>query len=511
MNTHLLALQLMAVQGLLGAFDTIYHHELTEALPQRPSARRELSIHAVRALIYSALFIGLSAWHWHGAWALVLLVLFTIEIILTLWDFVVEDRTRLLPATERVTHTVLAMNGGAFIMLLALNMPSWWSLPSAFAWQPQGWLSAWLGVCGIGVGLSGVRDALAAMRLGRTRVQHLSPLHFSDRSENVLVTGATGFIGQRLVRALVADGQQVIVLSRHPRQAAWLFDGRVRCIGSMDELPSHTPIDVIVNLAGARILGWRWTAARKAICRQSRIDLTQRIIQWIAQAKHKPRLLLSASAIGYYGIQAAGDDTALPETAEPQPIFMSELCRDWEAVARSAVRYGVPVVCMRLGVVFGQQGALKMMALPIRMGLGGALGSGQQWLSWIHVLDVLRGIAFLMRLQAHDPAQLRDTYNFTAPQPVRQKHFAEVAAKVLRRPCFFPTPAWPMRLLLGEQADLLLEGQRVVPANLQAQGFAFSYPQLHQALGDLLAAHFESLDIQANRAEESVLSEGRLQ
>ena len=119
MNTHLLALQLVAAQGCLGAFDTIYHHELTEALPGRPTARRELSIHAVRALIYSALFIGLSAWEFHGWWALALLLVFSIEIGLTLWDFVVEDRTRLLPATERVTHTVLAMNGGAFIALLA--------------------------------------------------------------------------------------------------------------------------------------------------------------------------------------------------------------------------------------------------------------------------------------------------------------------------------------------------------------------------------------------------------
>ena len=162
MTTHTLALQLMAAQGALGAFDTLYHHELTEALPQRASARRELGIHAVRALIYCVLFVGLSAWAWHGMWALALLAVFGVEIVLTLWDFVVEDRTRLLPATERVTHTVLAMNGGAFIALLALNTPAWLAQPTALVWQTHGWLSVFLAVCGVGVGLSGVRDAFAA-------------------------------------------------------------------------------------------------------------------------------------------------------------------------------------------------------------------------------------------------------------------------------------------------------------------------------------------------------------
>ncbi len=165
MNTHLLALQLMAFQGCLGAFDTLYHHELTEALPNRSNAGRELFIHAVRALIYSVLFIGLSAWAFHGRWAVALLLLFVVEIVLTLWDFVVEDQTRLLPATERVTHTVLAMNGGAFIALLALTTPQWLALPTALVWQPQGVLSVFLALCGVGVGLSGVRDAFAAIAM----------------------------------------------------------------------------------------------------------------------------------------------------------------------------------------------------------------------------------------------------------------------------------------------------------------------------------------------------------
>jgi len=165
MNTHVLALQFMAAQGLLGAFDTVYHHELTEALPNRSTARTELAIHATRAAIYGVLFVGLSNWQWHGMFAVALIAFFAVEIVLTLWDFVIEDQTRLLPATERVTHTVLAINGGAFIVLLALNVPAWLEQPTALVWHSQAWLGVFLALCGIGVGLSGIRDSFASRRL----------------------------------------------------------------------------------------------------------------------------------------------------------------------------------------------------------------------------------------------------------------------------------------------------------------------------------------------------------
>ncbi len=479
MNTHLLALQLMAAQGCLGAFDTLYHHELTEALPQRATARLELAIHSVRALIYSVLFVGLSAWAWHGAWALVLLAVFVVEIVLTLWDFVVEDRTRLLPATERVTHTVLAINGGAFITLLALNTPDWLAQPTALAWQPFGLLSAFLAVCGVGVAVSGVRDGFASLRLGRRAdaAPAPEPVRFGDTQQNVLVTGATGFIGQQLVAALLADGHRVTVLTRQARQAAWLFNCRVRCIAAMDQLAARERVDLIVNLAGARILGWRWTAARRAVLRRSRAGLTEGLVAWIARAEHKPRLLLSASAIGYYGVQPRGDDTVLTEAGQPQPVFMSQLCSEWEAAAQAAARHGVRVACMRLGLVFGVQGSLPLMLAPIKLGLGGPLGGGRQWLSWIHVQDVVRGIAHLARSDDAEGA-----YNFTAPESLPQRRFSEIAAAQAGRPSFFPTPGWPMRLALGEQADLLLEGQRVAPARLLAAGFAFRYPDVKSAL-----------------------------
>jgi uncharacterized protein (TIGR01777 family) len=480
MSTHLLALQLMAFQGCLGAFDTLYHHELTEALPGRASARRELSIHAVRSLIYSALFLGLAGWAFHGVWALVLLLVFAVEIVLTLWDFVVEDRTRLLPATERVTHTVLAMNGGAFIALLALNTPQWAAMPAALVWQPHGALSVFLAACGVGVALSGMRDAWAARTIGKLAARDIAAaVRFADTERGFLVTGATGFIGQRLVRALLCDGHRVTVLTRQARQAAWMFDGRVECVTSMDRLPTSRRIDVVINLAGARILGWRWTAARRAALRKSRVELTRRVAAWIAAAEHKPALMLSASAIGYYGIQRRGDDTPLTETDGAQAMFMSDLCREWEQAAQGAAAHGVGVACMRFGLVLGTQGALPMMLLPVKLGLGGPLGGGTQWLSWIHVDDLIGGIAHLCRTGGSG------IYNFTAPESLPQAQFSRVAAKVLRRPYGFPTPGWPMRLMLGEQADLLLEGQRVAPERLKGSGFAFRYPHLEDALRSL--------------------------
>ena len=313
----------------------------------------------------------------------------------------------------------------------------------------------------------------------------------NDQSESVLVTGGTGFIGQQLIKALLANGQRVTLLSRDVKRAAILFNGKVNCISAMSELPSHFQIDVIINLAGARILGWRWTQARKAALRRSRIDLTLSVVNWIKTAQVKPRLLLSASAIGYYGIQVPDDHTDLTESSQAQAIFMSQLCQEWEAAASTATQYGVLVRRMRFGLVLGQQGALPMMLLPIKLGLGGALGRGTQWLSWIHVQDILNGIAHLWQLsnttQTDENSMKQDeAINFTAPETVTQKQFSQTAASLLHRPSFFPIPALPMRLMLGEQADLLLEGQRVIPKKLLNLGFQFQFPNLKQALQEIL-------------------------
>lgn len=341
-----------------------------------------------------------------------------------------------------------------------------------------------------GTRLSGLGGVLAAMRRTRIGIDDggAADLTFDAQKRIVLVTGATGFIGQHLVRALLRDGHEVIALSRQPEEAARLFDGQVRCIAAMDALGPDGRVDVVVNLAGARILGPRWSEACKAALRRSRVGLTRQLVDWIGRAQRKPFLLLNASAIGYYGIQPIGDQAVLDETSPPQPVFMSDLCREWEEAAGEAARHGVQVECMRFGLVLGTGGALPAMLLPILLGLGGRLGSGRQWLSWIHVIDVVRGIAHRWRhalaKQERAVADIGVT-NFTAPECVTQLDFSRAAARIWRRPCFLPTPAWPMRLALGEQADLLLGGQRVAPRRLEREGFVFRYPGIGAALSSL--------------------------
>ena len=305
-------------------------------------------------------------------------------------------------------------------------------------------------------------------------------LTFGAPGQTVLVTGATGFVGRQLVAALLADRQHVIALTRDTAHAMRVLGADVRCVADMTALPATTRVDIVVNLAGARILGHRWTAARKAVLRASRVALTARVVDWIAAAHSKPRMMLSASAIGYYGVQALDDGTGLTEESPPQPVFMSQLCQEWEAEAARAAQHGVQVARTRFGLVLGHGGALPAMLMPVKLGVGGRMGSGRQRLSWIHVTDLLRALAWLARRSAAESVE--GAWNFTAPEGTTQEQFIRTAAVLLHRPALLPTPAWPVRLLLGEQADLLLEGQNVVPQRLQRAGFVFRYPTVDSAL-----------------------------
>lgn len=483
MDLHLLALMLMAAQGVLGAFDTLYHHELKVALPQQTSAQTELTIHGLRSVIYSVLFIGLAFWQWHGLWAVVLIALFSIEIGLTLWDFVEEDRSRLLPASERITHTLLAVNGGAFLILLTVVAQQWWQQPSAWVFNSYGALSVFLVICGIGVAVSGLRDTWAAKTLKQINGQPPIMLPIANTMQHVLITGATGFIGQALVKALLTNHQQVTVLTRQPQAAAWLFKGKVRCI-NYSELNTLPPVDVVINLAGARILGMPWTQKRRAILRNSRVALTTQLVQWMAQTPYKPKLFFSASAVGYYGIQALEDRSALIERSPPQNIFMSQLCQEWEQAAQAATQYGVKVVIMRFGMVLGFGGALPMMLLPVYWGIGGRLGSGQQYLPWIHLQDLLGAIAHFWQSSAN--LSTLTIANFVAPERVTQHQFVQTAANLVHRPVWFNTPAVLVRRLLGEQSDILLQGQGAIPQQLLDSGFKFEFAYLTDALRNLL-------------------------
>ena len=306
----------------------------------------------------------------------------------------------------------------------------------------------------------------------------------------VLITGGTGFIGRALVQRLAAAGHTVTVWSRHPAQAARQLGAGVRCVSALNAIAAADRIDAIVNLAGARVVGPPWTAARRQVLLDSRVGTTQALLQWLQQTGQRPSVWVQASAIGFYGVRPP--EELLTETSAPGQGFMSELCVRWEQAAAQAKALGIRQVVLRLGVVLGPGGALPQLLRPIRLGLGGRMGSGQQVMSWIHRDDVLTLItaALLGTPQSLPSPQnnppMQGTYNATAPEPVPQATFARTAGQLLLRPVWLPVPAAPLRWALGEMAQLFVDGQNVVPARLQREGFAFAYPSLREALRSLI-------------------------
>lgn len=294
----------------------------------------------------------------------------------------------------------------------------------------------------------------------------------------LVITGATGFIGSALCSRLLEQGHALTLFTRGaPRDSGgpnkrWLH----WTPGALREWKSALDgADGAVHLAGEPIAEKKWSAAQRQRIEQSRIDSTRSLVQAIAAAEHKPKFLISASAVGYYGPR---NDEIITEEAEPGSDFLSALCRAWEAEAMEAEAFGVRVVRLRTGIVLGRGGgALAKMAEPFKYFVGGKLGSGRQWMSWIHLEDEVRLIIELMHnSQASGPV------NATAPNPVTNKEFCETLGQVMHRPCWATVPAFALRLALGEMADMLLTGQRVIPAVAQKLGFEFRYPNLRDAL-----------------------------
>lgn len=298
----------------------------------------------------------------------------------------------------------------------------------------------------------------------------------------VAITGATGFIGSALSEALRERGDEAIPISRTPTP------GTV-AIG-WDPAQGFEPPDVlsgydaIVNLAGESIAG-RWTDAKKAKIRESRLSATKAVVDGIAVAHPRPRVLISASGIGVFGDRG---DELLDESSEPGNDFLAEVCRGWEAAAHTAETLtGDPVrVCIaRFGMVLDKHGgALPQMLTPFRLGLGGPVGGGQQWVSWVHRRDAIEALLFLL-----DQAHASGTYNVVAPNPVRNRELGETLASVLHRPAFLPVPKFGVRMVLGEMGEaLLLSGQRATPKHLLDDGFEFGFPELRGALENLLSS-----------------------
>jgi len=284
----------------------------------------------------------------------------------------------------------------------------------------------------------------------------------------IVVAGGTGFIGEPLVRRLLARGGDVAVLTRHP---AKVRAGRPLPWEAAGEAASA---DVVINLAGENVGGGRWTEERKKRIIASRVDATNALVEAVNSRPDPRRIFINASAVGYYGLR--GDET-LDETAPPGEGFLAEVVKRWEELARRA-EGAARVVILRFGVVLGPGGALGKMLLPFKLGLGGPIGSGRQWMSWVDRDDVLRMIEW-----AIDQQSATGIYNVTAPTPATNREFTRALGRALHRPAFMPMPAFALRIALGEMADeILLGGQRVVPARAAAEGFSFAYPELDAAL-----------------------------
>lgn len=299
---------------------------------------------------------------------------------------------------------------------------------------------------------------------------------------NILMTGGTGFIGRALINSLVKDGHKVTVLSRTPDTVNKIIGNELTSLSNLEQLSSKQHFEVIINLAGAPIFDKYWSDARKQVIRDSRIKLTEQLLAYIARASIKPELLISGSAIGYYGDQG---DTVLNESSTPHHDFSQRLCADWESSAQQAEQFGVRVCLIRTGLVLAHEGGLlQRMLRPFNLGLGGILGNGQQWMSWIHRDDWISIAKFMISNTA-----MQGAYNATAPQPVTNRAFTKILAQHLKRPALFPVPAWFLKMLLGERADLVLASQRVLPERLLAENFHFQYPELLSALTEISTHH----------------------
>lgn len=300
----------------------------------------------------------------------------------------------------------------------------------------------------------------------------------------VLITGGTGFIGSELVRGLFEQGNAITVLSRNPDKVAKICGPGIDALGDLKLLKAEDPYQVIINLAGESIFAARWSEARKQLIRNSRIELTEQLMECIARMAVKPELLISGSAIGYYGDQG---DTVLTEQSSPRPDFSHQLCSDWEEAAKKAEQFGIRVCLIRTGLVLAHGGGLlQRMLPPFRLGLGGRLGDGKQWMSWIHRQDWIN-IAQTMMIDT----SMYGAYNATAPNPVTNSEFTRTLSQCLKRSALLPVPAWLLKMLLGEMSELVLGSQRVIPERLLKKGFTFQYNDLASALNQVLSVSHE--------------------
>jgi uncharacterized protein (TIGR01777 family) len=480
---------LVILQGLMGAFDTLYHHELKAMLPWSSKASTELIIHGIRNLFYAFIFASLALGEWHGVYAILFGGILVIEVLLTLWDFVIEDQTRALPSTERVTHTLLAINYGVILAYLIPLLFSWSKNESGFIFALHPIYSYILLVFSIAVFIWAFRDGLSGLRLqavnklkqiATQKTMAISAQREQMNIKTYLVTGGSGFIGRRLCQQLINQGHQVIVVTRNFSATADLFHGQVTLLESIQQLQPETHVDIIINLAGEPLAASRWNEQSKAKFIDSRVSMTKSIEAFIERADVKPSVLINGSAIGFYGLRK---DEKLTESDLGQQCYSHRLCKAWEEAALKIEQQGTRVCLLRTGIVLGMGGGpLSSLLFPFQFGLGGRIGDGKQWMSWIHIDDLIRMVFFAIA-----DKNISGPINGVSPNPATNAVFSKTLGKVLNRPVIFPIPPFVLRLLVGEMAEeLLINGQRVVPDKAVSSGFEFDYPELKSALNNLI-------------------------
>jgi hypothetical protein len=314
----------------------------------------------------------------------------------------------------------------------------------------------------------------------------------------VFVTGATGFIGRALIPRLQRDGHAVVAWVRSPARARGLLGAEVELVQA-DAAPDAlvaaiARADAVVNLAGEPLMGGRWTAARRAVLEDSRITVTEQLVRAMAEAKSCPRVFMSGSAVGYYGDRA---DERLTEASSGGDDFLARLCRRWERAAQDAERLGVRVVLLRTGVVLGRAGgALAQMLPPFQVGVGGPIGSGMQYLPWIHLHDLVKVIAVALVDERY-----RGPVNGVAPEQATSRTFARALGRALHRPALLPVPALALKAIFGEAATVLLASQRVDSRVLQEHQFSFDFPTLDSALEDIVGGASVTIAPASSRPE----------
>ena len=288
----------------------------------------------------------------------------------------------------------------------------------------------------------------------------------------ILITGGTGFIGTALVPLLLEGGHNLTLLTRS--SSSKRPEENICWLSSLDALDDELDFDAVINLAGQPIMARRWKASVKQGLIESRVNLTRQLIDRLARSKKKPKVLISGSAIGIYGDHG---NAQLDESSSCHGGFGHSLCSEWEAEALKAEDLGIRVCLVRTGLVVGQGGFLKDMILPFSLGLGGRLGTGQQWMSWIHLDDEIAIIKYLL-----EQPSARGAFNLTAPNPVTNQEFTSCLAACLHRPALLNLPGWLLMLILGERSELLLESARVLPHRVEKLGYRFIHPSLDSAL-----------------------------